>query len=146
MVFVADAGSQFDAPVDEIWAFLQSDLDHGNSHKGRRNFERKPVSENTVLLNWEQDIDGKWVKMSNKLTFHAPIGFFVEPMEGPMAGSRFFNYYVPQGDKTEVVVVGDWHSKMIPEAQLERAVMTNLEKVFSEDTAGIKEFRAKKKK
>jgi hypothetical protein len=144
MVFVADWGSVFDSPLDVVWKYVQSDDDHGNSHKGRRNFARKPVNENTVMLSWEQDIDGHWVKMSNRLTFHPPIGFFVEPLEGPMAGSKFFNYYVPKGDKTEVVVVGDWQSKMIPAAQLEKAVMANLEKVFHEDSDGLKEFSRKK--
>ncbi|MCI4352624.1 MAG: hypothetical protein L3K14_04470 [Thermoplasmata archaeon] len=143
MVFVADWGSVFDAPVEKVWKYVQSDIDHGPSHKGRRNFERKSVNENTVMLGWEQEVDGKWIKMSNRLTFHPPIGFFVEPLEGPMAGSKFFNYYVPKGNKTEVVVVGDWNSKTIPPAQLEKAVWANLEKVYNEDVAGLKEFSRK---
>jgi hypothetical protein len=144
MVFVADWGSAFDAPIETVWKYLQSDQDHGNSHKGRRNLERKVVNENTVMLNWEQNVDGKWIRMANRLTFHPPVGFFVEPLEGPMAGSKFFNYYVPKGAKTEVVVVGEWNSKTIPAAQLEQAVMANLEKVFSEDVAGLKEFGRKR--
>lgn len=144
MVFISDWGSEFDAPIDVVWSYLQSDTDHGNSHKGRRKFDRKQVNENTVMLSWEQDVEGNWIRMSNRLTFHPPIGFFVEPLEGPMAGSKFFNYYVPKGDKTAVVVVGDWTSKMIPVAQLEKAVMANLEKVFHEDTVGIQEFHKKK--
>ncbi|MGC2288374.1 MAG: hypothetical protein WA688_00755 [Thermoplasmata archaeon] len=143
MVWVTDWGSEFDAPLDVVWKYLQSDDDHGESHKGRRNLERKSINENTVMLNWEQIIEGNWVKMSNRLTFHPPIGFFVEPMEGPMAGSKFFNYYVPKGDKTAVIVVGDWNSKMIPAAQLEKAVMANLQHVFEEDTDGLKTFRKK---
>jgi hypothetical protein len=144
MVFIADEGSVFDAPVDVVWKFLQSDTDHGESHKGRRNLERKQINENTLMLSWEQDVGGQWIRLANRLTFHPPVGFFVEPLEGPMAGSKFFNYYVPKGDKTEVVVVGDWNSKMIPPAQLEKAVMENLEKVFHEDSAGLKEFAKKK--
>jgi hypothetical protein len=143
MVFISDWGSEFDAPIETVWKYLQADQDHGNSHKGRRNFERKSVNENTVELSWEQEVDGKWVRSSNRLTFHPPIGFFVEPLEGPMAGSKFFNYYVPKGDKTAVVVVGDWNSKTIPPAQLEKAVWANLEKVYGEDVAGLKEFRRK---
>jgi hypothetical protein len=144
MVYLRDEGSEFDAPIDIVWKYIQSDTDHGGSHKGRRNFNRKPINENTVVLDWEQEIDGQWVKMSNRLTFHPPVGFFVEPLEGPMAGSKFFNYYVPKGDKTEVVVVGEWNSHMIPPAQLEKAVMANLDKIYKEDSAGIKEFTHKK--
>jgi len=95
------------------------------------------------MLSWEQDVDGRWLRMSNRLTFHPPIGFFVEPLEGPMAGSKFFNYYVLKGNKTEVVGVGDWNSEAIPAAQLEKAVMANLEKVFHEDSAGLKEYSRK---
>ncbi|MCI4363669.1 MAG: hypothetical protein L3K13_05120 [Thermoplasmata archaeon] len=143
MVFIADWGSVFDAPLETVWKYLQSDTEHGDSHKGRRNFTRTTVNESTVLLNWEQDVEGKWVKLSNRLTFHPPVGFFVEPLEGPMAGSKFFNYYVPNGEKTQVVVVGEWSSKTIPPAQLEKAVWANLEKVYSEDVAGLKEFARK---
>ncbi|MCI4348761.1 MAG: hypothetical protein L3J93_00870 [Thermoplasmata archaeon] len=143
MVYVRDEGSVFDAPIDTVWKYLQSDDDHGESHKGRRNMDRKSLGENTVMLSWEQDINGKWIRMSNRLTFHPPIGFFVEPLEGPMAGSKFFNYYIPKGKQTEVVVVGDWNSKTIPPAELEKAVWANLEKIYSEDSAGLKTFRAK---
>jgi hypothetical protein len=144
MPFIADWGSVFDAPVDVVWKYIQSETDHGNSHKGRRNFERKAINENTVMLSWEQDMDGKWIRLSNRLTFHPPVGFFVEPLEGPMAGSKFFNYYVPKGNKTEVVVVGEWNSPTIPAPQLEKAVMANLEHVFHEDTVGLMEFSRKK--
>jgi hypothetical protein len=144
MVYLRDEGSVFDAPVNVVWEYLQSDTDHGTSHKGRRNFKRKQVNENTVQLDWEQDVEGKWIPMSNKLTFHPPIGFFVEPMAGPMAGSKFFNYYIPKGDQTEVVVVGEWNSSVIPSAQLEQAVRANLEKIYKEDSEGLKAFRGKK--
>lgn len=144
MVYIRDEGSVFDAPIDIVWKYIQSDTDHGNSHKGRRNFKRKQINENTVQLDWEQDMEGKWIPMSNKLTFHPPVGFFVEPMAGPMAGSKFFNFYVPKGSQTEVVVVGDWNSSMIPPAQLEKAVMANLEKVYHEDAEGLKAFKQKK--
>lgn len=144
MVYLVDVGSEFDAPMDVVWRYAQAPEDHGASHKGRRNVDRKQVNETTAVMSWEQDIDGHWVKMVNRLTFLPPVGFFIEPLEGPMAGSKFFTYYVPKGNKTQVNVVGEWTSKTIPAAQLEKAVMGNLEKVFSEDVAGIKAFTAKR--
>lgn len=143
MVYLVDSGSTFDAPMETVWKYLMAPEDHGSSHKGRRNIDRKQLSENSVLLSWEQDVDGKWVKMANRMTFHPPVGFFVEPQEGPMAGSKFFTYYIPSGNKTQVVVVGDWNSKVVPAAQLERAVMGNLEKVYNEDVAGLRAFSKK---
>ncbi len=144
MVHIKDEGSQFDAPLDVVWKYIQSETDHGSAHTGRRNFQRKPVGETAVELSWEQEMDGKWVKTANRLTFLPPLGFVVEPLEGPLAGSKFVNYYTPKGNKTEVTVVGEWTSKTIPPAMLEKAVWANLEKVFHEDTAGIKQFAAKK--
>jgi hypothetical protein len=144
MVFVSDWGSEFDAPLDVVWAYLRAETDHGPSHKGRRNFERKEINAQTAMLAWEQDIDGHWVRIASNITFHPPIGFFIESLEGPMAGSKFFNYNVPKGDKTSVVVVGDWTSQMIPPANLEAAVMANLEKLYQEDSAGLQAFRHKK--
>ncbi len=144
MVHIKDEGSHFDVPLDVVWKYVQSDMDHGEAHKGRRNFSRKPISESMVELSWEQEMDGKWVKTANRLTFLPPLGFVVEPLEGPLAGSKFVNYYTPKGNKTEVTVVGEWVSKSIPPAMLEKAVMGNLEKVFAEDSAGIKQFASKK--
>jgi len=144
MVYLTDWGSEFDAPMDVVWSYVQATEDHGKSHKGRRNTDRKQLSENSVLISWEQDVDGKWVKMANKMTFHPPVGFFIEPQEGPMAGSKFFTFYAPNGNKTQVVVVGEWTSKTIPPAQLEKTVRANLERVYSEDVAGLKAFTTKK--
>jgi hypothetical protein len=144
MVHIKDEGSMFEAPVETIWKYLQSEQDHGPSHKGRRNFSRKELGPNSVELAWEQEMDGKWVRSANRLTFLPPVGFSVEPLEGPLAGSKFFNYYTPRGNKTEVTVVGEYTSKVIPPAQLEAAVMMNNEKVFKEDTEGLKQFTSKR--
>jgi len=143
MVHIKDEGSVFEAPIETVWQYLQSEQDHGQSHKGRRNFSRKEIGPNAVELAWEQEIDGKWVRSANRLTFLPPVGFSVEPLEGPLAGSKFFNYYTPRGNKTEVTVVGDYVSKVIPATHLEQAVMTNNEKVFKEDTEGLKQFTSK---
>lgn len=130
----------FDAPVHLVWKYLQSETDHGQAHKGRRNFARKEVGPNSVELSWEQEIDGKWTKSHNRLTMLPPVGFSVEPLEGPLAGSKFYNYYTPRGEKTEVTCVGEYTSKTIPAGDLERAVLANNDKVYKEDVAGLKAF------
>jgi hypothetical protein len=144
MVHIKDEGSHFEAPIETIWKYLQSEQDHGPSHKGRRNFSRKELGPGMVELSWEQEIDGKWVKSANRLTFLPPVGFSVEPLEGPLAGSKFYNYYTPKGNRTEVTVVGEYASKTIPAAKIEAAVMANNEKVFKEDTDGIRQFMGKR--
>jgi hypothetical protein len=32
-----------------------------------------------------------------------------------MAGSKFFNYYIPNGSKTGITVAGDFKSPMMPD-------------------------------
>jgi hypothetical protein len=143
MVHITDEGSEFDAPVELVWKYLQSDQEHGASHKGRRNFSRKELGPNVVELAWEYEADGKWIRSANRLTMLPPVGFSVEPLEGPLAGSKFYNYYTPRGPKTEVTVVGEYTSKVVPAAQLEQAVRANNEKLFQEDTEGLRTFAAK---
>lgn len=144
MVHVKDEGSVFDAPIEVVWRYLQSQQEHGDSHKGRRNVARKELGPNTIELSWEQEVNGNWVKSANRLTFLPPVGFSVEPLEGPLAGSKFYNYYTPRGNKTEVTVVGEYASKVIPAADLEKMVLANNEKVFKEDTEGLRAFAQKR--
>jgi hypothetical protein len=143
MVFIEDSGSLFDAPVDVVWKYLQSAADHGPSHKGRRNVEQKPLGENSIQRTWEQEVNGQWVRMSNRITTFAPVGYAVESIEGPMAGSKWITYYIPRGDQTEVGVVGEWTSKTVPADQIQAAVMANLTRSFDEDTAGLRAFTQK---
>ena len=144
MVHVKDEGSHFDAPIETVWEYLNSEEDHSNSHSGTRNRHRKELSENSMLVSWEQDVGGKWVKMENRITILPPVGLAIEVMEGPMAGSKFMNFYTPKGDMTEVTVVGEFTSKQIPEAQLEPTVDALLDEMYKEDVAGLRAFSEKK--
>jgi hypothetical protein len=67
------------------------------------------------------------------------LGVAIELLEGAIAGSKFFNYYIPNGNKTGVTVIGDFKSSMMPdENQLKQAVMSFLEQAFNEDSAYLK--------
>lgn len=143
MVHVKDEGSHFDAPIETVWEYLRSDEAHTESHKGTRNRHMKELSENSMLVTWEQDLGGKWVKMENRITVLPPVGMAIEVTEGPMSGSKFMNFYTPKGDRTEVTVVGEFTSKQIPEAQLEPAVDAFLEEMYEEDVAGLRAFSKK---
>jgi hypothetical protein len=143
MVFISDSGSAFDAPLEVVWKYLQSAADHGPSHKGRRNVQQKALGNDTIERTWEQDINGEWVRMGNRITTYAPVGYAVESIDGPWAGSKWITYYTPKGERTEVAVVGEWVSKSVPADQIRTAVMANLERFFEEDTAGLRAFTQK---
>ena len=138
MVHIEDLGSQFDAPIDAVWRFIQSPDDHGQSHTNRRSVEGGPDAEGGMRLSWEQNVQGKWVKVVNRVTMFPPVAMMVHSIEGPLAGSKFLMYYRPNGAKTGVNVVGDFHSAMIPPAQLEPMVLASLEEAYNEDNASLR--------
>ena len=142
MVHIKDEGSHFDAPIDLVWKYNQSAEEHGRSHH-HRNAAMKALSENQVVVSWEQDIEGKPVRTAMRLTILPPTGMAVELLEGPMAGSKFFNYYTPKGDRTEVTVVGDFTSKQIPPEKLASVVMHFLEGSFDEDNEALRRLAGK---
>jgi hypothetical protein len=139
MVHIKDEGSQFDAPLDIVWKYVQNPEDHGRTHNSR-NTQVKPLGENTMELSWEQDLMGTPVKIKSRVTALPPVGLAIEMLEGPMAGSKFFNIYTPRGNKTEVSVIGDFGSKTIPPVQVEPTVRGFLEVVYNEDAAAIREL------
>ena len=143
MVHVKDEGSTFDAPLDTVWKYLQMPEDHNRTHKSR-NFRSKPLAENMMEMSWEANIGGSWVPLRTRLTALPPVGVAIEMLEGPMAGSKFFNIYTPMGARTGITVVGEFTSKMIPPAQLEASVRGFLEQVYNEDAAAIKALASKK--
>jgi hypothetical protein len=145
MVHIVDEGSHFDVPLETIWKFLQAPDDHGRSHPEHRNTVMKPLNESSVQVSWDQDMMGKPVKVVNRVTMFPPLGIVIEQIEGPLAGSKFFNYYTPRGAKTAVTVVGDFRSPMMPEAQLEPMVRQNFEHVFEQDTAALRKFSSSHK-
>jgi len=133
-------GSKFDATLEILWKYLQHPEAHGNAHRGSRNRAMKPLTDNSFIVSWEQNMNGKWVKVANKITVFPPLGMASEAIEGPMAGSKMFTVYTPHGEKTEVSVFGDMQAAGIPTAQLEPMVRGFWEMAFNEDSTGIREF------
>lgn len=138
MVHIEDLGSQFDASIEDVWKFLQSPDDHGVSHPDRRNVTGAPDPEGGMRVTWEQNVQGKWVPVANRVTMFPPVALLVDSLEGPLAGSKFLMYYRPNGAKTGVSVIGDFHSKVIPAAQLEPMVLASLEQAYNEDNAALR--------
>jgi hypothetical protein len=133
-------GSKFDAPLDVVWKYLQSPEAHGSAHKGTRNRAMKPINDTSFVVSWEQEMNGSWVKVANRITVFAPLGMVAEAIEGPMTGTKMFTAYTPQGAKTEVSIVADVQAPGMPESQLEPMIRGAWERAFNEDSAGLREF------
>jgi len=144
MVQIKDEGSHFDVPVDTLWNYIHSPPDHGAAHEGSRNQEMKPLTETSFILSQEENMNGQWVKTTNRITVFPPLGMSIEVLEGPMAGSKMINIYTPRGAKTGIDVYGEFVSPHLPADKLETAVRANLERAFGQDVAGLKSFVSKK--
>lgn len=144
MVHVHDDESEFDASLETIWKFLQSPEVHGPAHKSTRNAQVTPLGEATVLIEREQHMGGTWVKIRTRNTRFPPLGSAVEILEGPLAGSKFFTFYAPKGNRTAVTIVGEFTSPTLPPGEIETAARQLLEVAFNEDQAALKELGARK--
>ncbi|MFZ1023393.1 MAG: hypothetical protein WAN87_04595 [Thermoplasmata archaeon] len=144
MVQIKDEGSHFDVPADVLWKYIQAPADHGGAHPMSRNQQMKPLTETSFMLSQEENMNGQWVKTSNRITIFPPIGMAIEVMEGPMAGTKMLNVYTPKGNKTGIDVYGDFVAKGVPSAQLEPMVHSNLEMAFNQDVEGLRHFVSKK--
>jgi hypothetical protein len=108
-------------------------------HPGTKNYESDNVSENSAIHSWDSDIQGRTVKTRIKISRFYPLGTAIELLEGPIAGSKLFNYYIPNGQRTRVTVVGNFKSPVATdENQLKQVVLSFLEQAFNEDSAYLK--------
>lgn len=140
MVHIVDAGSEFEAPLERVWKLSEAHAkDAAKIHPAGKNHKTENVSENAVIQSWESDMQGQTIKTKIRVTRFYPLGVAIELLEGPVAGSKFFNYYIPNGNRTGVTVVGDFKSPiMTDENQLRQAVLSFLEQAFNEDSAYLK--------
>ncbi len=135
MVYVIDEGSVFDMPIDKIWKYLQS---QEHSHPSMKMIGRE-MEGNTVTLTSERNIMGKTARVKVRNTLYPPFGMVQEHLEGPLAGSRAFQYYIPKGDKTGVTVVGDYVIKGLDEKATREAVLAQAQIIFDEDNANMRD-------
>jgi hypothetical protein len=130
-----DEGSTFDAPIDKVWKYLSSDQHRHPSVK----LLNREVNGNTVVLTSERNIMGKTMLVKVKNTLYPPFGMVQEHIEGPLKGSRAFQYYIPRGGKTGVCVVGDYVMQgMDDEQSVRQVVLQQAQTVFDEDNSNLK--------
>ena len=137
MAYVIDEGSVFDAPIDRIWKYLSSQ-DHRHPSATSPSREQK---DNVVTLSNERELNGKKMRFKVRLTLFPPVGYVQEFLEGPLAGSKAFQYYLPKGDKTGVTVIGEYKMQGAEDAAVREAVMKMLETSFNEDNENLKSMK-----
>jgi len=134
MVYILDEGSTFDAPLEKIWKYMGSEQHHHPSIK----MLNRELSGGSVILTSERNILGKTVRVKIRNTIYQPFGYVQEHLEGPLAGSRAFVYYIPKGDRTGITVVGEYVMPGADEQTIRQAVLGQAQTSFDEDNANLK--------
>jgi hypothetical protein len=135
MVFIKDDGSVFKASLQKVWELNSSEGRH--NHPSLKDSKVEPVSENTMILSYGVDMGGSTIRVRSKVTLVPPLGELFETLDGPLAGSKSFQFYTPKGNETSVTVVGEWKSTVMSDDQIKQAVAGFLQTVFDEDQANL---------
>lgn len=140
MVYLLDEGSVFDAPLDKVWKYLQSDQ---HRHPSMKLISREVLpSGNVVEITGERNIGGRIVRTKVRNTVYPPFGIVQEHIEGPTAGSKAFVYYIPKGDRTGITVVGDFRiAGMDDESEIRKALLAQSQTTFDEDNDNLKKIK-----
>lgn len=143
MVMIRDEGSYFEASVQTVWRFLNTPEEHGPAHRSVRNRTVKPEGGNSMVATMERNFRGNWVKVANRLIVLPPLGHVQEFLEGPLAGSKMFTVYTPEGGRTRVDVYGEFVSPTLAPNEVEAAVRAYLEESYREDAPAIQALQAR---
>ena len=136
MVYIQDR-CVYDAPIDLIWQYLDSEEHATAHHSSARNFESKELADKSYLITAERGTDGRWAKFVTRSFQLPPLGIVNEGVEGELAGSKMMFVYTPLEDKTQVDVFGEFTSSTIPLDDVEQVVRGWLERAYREDLPAV---------
>jgi hypothetical protein len=146
MVHIRDEGSRFDASIETVWRYLNTGDLHGKVHTSSRNRQVKTIGDVAMMVALERNWNGEWVKEVSRVTVMPPLGVTTEILEGPLAGSKMFTVYSPEGlERTRVEVFGEFRSPKLPAEQVESAVRKWLEDSYNEDAPALKSMQTSPK-
>ena len=139
MVYVRDDGV-FDAPLAEVWKYIQDPAAH--QHEAILSQTVLEQKGNTMKIRAE--LVGPQGKAEEiwQMRLDPPFGFELEVLDGPTKGSKNTHTYVPMGDKTKVILVGDFHMQGVNDPETVRKnTLAYFEKVFNEDNSAMKRMK-----
>jgi len=139
MVHIRDEGV-FDAPVEKIWRYLNDE--HAHSHGLVKVTGMRDQTEKGLTLDLEvKRPDGSTHTEAWKITMNPPTSMYTEVLAGPMKGTKHTYTYTPMGQKTKVVVEGEFTAQGLDDAATRKSVLAMLEMVFNEDNANLQKFK-----
>ena len=142
MVRVVDEGSHFEASIDKVWKLVEAHQEHlSEIHPEILNPKPEGGGEHFGVFSFDNDMEGRKVRVKMRVTAVPPLAQVIEMLEGPLAGSKIVNYYTPRGNRTGVTVVGDFMSPVLPPSQLEAVAHDFLDRGFAQDSAYLRKMR-----
>ena len=139
MVHVSDDGV-FDAPLEKVWKYINDD--NGHAHSAIKFTKVLEQSDRGMTVELEvKNADGSSHSETWKMSMNPPKGHSTEVLSGPMKGSRNTHTYTPMGNKTKVMVEGDFYAQGMDDASTKKAVLAMFEMVFNEDNANLKTYK-----
>lgn len=136
MVVIIDTGGRLDISLERLWEHLMAHVpDMAKIHPSRSDWMAVMVDDHTVVGTYTDTTEGKRTPVKIRLTVFPPLGYALEALEGPLSGSKFFQYFEAKRDHVETTVVGDFQSPVIPPGKLEKVARDFLESEWEEDQA-----------
>ena len=140
MVRIRDDGV-FDAPIEKLWKYIGD----APSHQHRAIQLGQPVNQKGNAMTFKAKTlnpDGKtWRTETLVMTMNPPKGFTLETLDGPMKGTKHTHTYTAQGEKTKVVVEGDFFMQGADEAATRKGVLSYFAQTFAEDNAALQKYK-----
>ena|SRR3990172_3976932 len=140
MVHVRDDGI-FDAPIDRVWKYINDERTHQHgSFQVTKVLEQKG---NAMVAEAKLgNPDGTFNTEKVRMVLNPPKTFDFEYLSGPMKGTKHTHTYTPMGDKTKVVVEGEWVvPRGMTEAAVRKSALDYFAMVFEEDNSRLKTYK-----
>jgi len=133
MVYVRD-----DASIEKIWKYIQDP----ESHLHESILSQKVLEQKGNTMKIRAEIAGPKGKAEEiwQMRMDPPFGFELQVLEGPTKGTKQSHTYVPMGNKTKVIVAGDFHLQGASDEDTRKGALAYFEQVFNEDSAALKDF------
>ncbi len=140
MVHVRDDGV-FDAPIDRLWKYVNDNNAHQHGAFQITKVLKQKGNAMTIeakLANTKGGFDVEKLLM----TVNPPKGFDLEYLSGAMKGTKHTHTYTPMGDKTKVVVEGEFTGPPgMTENAVKKAALDYFAMAFQEDNAALRKYK-----
>src|SRR5207245_3633231 len=126
------------ATIEKIWKYTQDP----ESHQHESILSQKVLEQKGNTMKIRAEIAGPQGKAEEtwQMRMDPPFGFELQVLEGPTKGSKQSHTYVPMGNKTKVIVVGDFHRQGASDEESRKGTLAYYEQVFNEDNAALEDF------